>query len=126
MRDTRLKRYDDFKYLFDNRTKIFTKLAKQNSSHEYFDKYYKFNVIPCDEKESNTKSITIFYGSKPFDMIKDSPRKSIKLLAEHGATLLFERHDNGFVSILYYPSTSENLRQKEDLIVYKYVRKTKK
>jgi len=126
MRNKRKERFDDFKYLYDTCKETFLKIAASNKSNEYFNDYYSLIIAPGGRwGGTDNRVIEIFYGGKAFDK-KRTEKGGIELLKETGVTLIYQQHDNGFVTITYIPASTENFKVGEDWIMEDLMRDTGK
>ncbi|OOO29131.1 hypothetical protein BTE54_17655 [Agrobacterium sp. YIC 4121] len=70
------------------------------------------------------RTVDVFYGQRPFESVKELvhqdgnlPSLRRRLLVERGASLTYQRGDNGAVIVTLAPAITENFRQQESAIV---------
>ena len=126
MRNKRQKKFRDFNKFYNTCEDLFKEFENNDKSSEFFRNNYILNIVPGSRHGGNDKrTVEVFYGSRPFDFINEGNRRW-KTITEYGATLLYEQFDKGFVIISFYPAKTENLKQEEDFITYKFLTKPKK
>lgn len=111
---------------------IFQKIAEQDSRHKSLERFYAFYVLPGGRRGGHDKRVfEVFYGNSPFERVIELtqedgtfPKISPKLLNAHGATLLYERGDDGVVLCTLYPAGTENYRRRENAIILDIIRGT--
>lgn len=125
MRNLRTEKFNSFDTFFQNCQNEFKSIAEKNPSHEYFEKHYMLNIVPGSRHGGNDKRIVeVFYGSKPFDF--KTKRNGWEALSEYGASLLYQLHDKGFVTVTLTPARTDNLSPIEDYISYQFIQHPKK
>lgn len=109
----RLVRYEAFSDFQRTGKEIIEDLEKKYGAI-FFSDIYTFCVTPHGRDGGKDRTIfEYFYGKRPFD------GNSTRHFVECGATMLYQRHDDGYVSCLLYPASSENMRRMEDFIFLK-------
>lgn len=111
---------------------IFHNIAEQDSRHKSLERFYAFYVLPGGRCGGHDKRVfEVFYGNSPFERVIELtqesgkfPKLRPKLLNAHGATLLYERGDDGIVLCTLYPAGTENYRRREDAIILDIIRGT--
>lgn len=105
----RTERYAEFSKFQATGKEIIEGLESKYGS--IFSKYYSFCITPKGRYGGNDKTIfEYFYGKRFYD------RTVRRVLVECGATMLYQRHDDGYVSCLLYPAKPENMSRIEDFI----------
>lgn len=104
----------------------------KDSRHKSLERIYPFYVLPGGRAGGVDKRVfEVFYGQRPFEKVTELvqgkgplPKIHERLLTERGATLLYERSDDGMVLCTLYPAASENYRPREDAIILAIIRDT--
>jgi len=117
----RQQRYQSFDKFRENAKELFTAYSKSERNGERLDGLYSFCVCPGGRYGGNNKKvIEVFYGNRPFDSVKkigENLQPTTKLETAHGATLSYQRTDDGQVLCSLYPAASENYHPAEDFIL---------
>lgn len=121
----RQKRYMSFEQFYEESKSLFELYAKSTKS-ERLNKLYSFHITPGGRFGGvDKKVIEIFYGSWPFSSVtrigSDSQRIR-KIERAHGATLEYQRTDDGQVICSLIPASSENYHHPEDFILLDVVK----
>jgi hypothetical protein len=111
---------------------IFQNIAAQDLRHDSLMRFYAFHVLPGGRDGGHDKrTFEVFYGNRPFERVRELVQENGKIpqfrdrhLNAHGATLLYERSDDGIVLCTLYPACSENYRRREDAIILDVIRGT--
>lgn len=124
MRTIRQSRILCFKLFFADAVEQFTRLAEHNKRHHDMAAAYSFNIVPGGRYGGqNQRIVDVFYGNRPFDVgttqndTKGNCWPTQRLLTESGASLSYERGDNGLVLCTLRPARSVNLGRKEDAVI---------
>lgn len=113
---TRLERISDFEQFYTNSIENFTALRENDNRAQIFHDLYTLNICPGSRNGGTyNRAVDVFWGNRIFETVNQV--RNWTALTESGATLLFERDDNGFVSVLLYPAITDNRKQIETLIV---------
>ena len=127
-------RRDCYKIFADDAQKNFAQIAQHDPNHKSLYDLYSFHVVPGGRQGGHQDEVVeLFYGTRPYDATtelaanaRELPRLRKRLLAESGATLLYERVDNGSVLVTLYPARSERFSRKEDMILLSRIRNPQK
>lgn len=111
---------------------IFQNIAERDSRHKSLERIYAFYVVPGGRVGGRDKRVfEVFYGNRPFERVEELtqeegefPKFRDRFLNAHGATLLYERGDDGIVLCTLYPAASENYRRREEAIILAIIRGT--
>lgn len=121
----RQNRYIAFEQFYKESKGLFEAYANSTRS-ERLGNLYSFYVRPGGRFGGVDKKIVeIFYGSRPFDSvtkIADGSQTIRKLERAHGASLKYQRTDDGQVLCSLIPASSENFRHPEDFILLDIVK----
>lgn len=128
----RLSRRFDFDFFAKGASSAFKGIADKDPRHGPLVRTYAFYALPGGRDGGHDKRVVeIFYGQRPFESVQEVVRREHslpalrhRLLTERGATLLYERGDNGVVLCTLYPACSENYRRREEAIVLAIIRGT--
>ncbi|MBN3781835.1 hypothetical protein G3O06_30480 [Burkholderia sp. Ac-20345] len=116
----RLQRYRKFKTFTRFAKHKFRVLCDHNPEAQRFDQIYSFCITPGGRAGGqNARQFEVFFGARPYDsarVLDSSMRRTVRLLAEHGATLEFMRDDLGRVHVFLHPAVSEGTKPLEDFI----------
>lgn len=115
---TRNERYAAFKKMLTSAHNDIKNIEK-NFGSDFFRKVYTFYITPRGRYGGDNETIfEYFYGNRPYEGIQYIRKNNIirKLCRESGATMLYHRHDDGYVSCQLFPAQSENMSQIEDSI----------
>ena len=127
----RSRRFDFDLFVRESKT-IFQRIATRDSRHQSLERVYAFHVLPGGRADGVDKRVfEVFYGQRPFEKVTELvqgkgaiPKVHDRLLTEQGATLLYERSDDGIVMCTLYPAGSEHYRRREDAIILAIIRGT--
>ncbi len=112
---TRQNRRKDFEDFYNESVKIFTDFRSQNERAKEFERIYMLSICPGSRMGGNNERIVeVFWGSRPFETITQG-QKWVHL-KEYGATLVFERDDNGFIIVSLFPAHTDNRKPIEESI----------
>ncbi len=128
----RLSRRFDFDFFAKVASSAFQGIAARDPRHGPLERTYAFYALPGGRDGGHDKRVVeIFYGQRPFESVQEVVRREHslpalrhRLLTERGATLLYERGDNGVVLCTLYPACSENYRRREEAILLAIIRGT--
>lgn len=101
----------------------FRAIAANDPDHSSLEAIYAFHVIHGGREGGHQKQIVeIFYGNRPYDAVveleyKPTPRLQRRLLAESGASLIYERVDNGSALVTLMPAKSERFSRREEMVL---------
>lgn len=116
----RQNRYAAFEQFYKESNTLFKKYAN-NPKSKRLDSLYSFYVRPGGRFGGyNKKIIDIFYGYRPFNIVKTLDNDfRIKIKAERasGATLSYQQVDDGCVLCTISPAFSENFHYPENFIL---------
>lgn len=122
-RENRYAAFDQFR---EGSKDLFDAYAQYTKSSMRLDNLYSFCVTPGGRFGGmNKKIVEVFYGNRPFDLITEigSNFQTIKKFeTAHGATLSYERTDDGQVLCGLSPAASENFHHPEDFILLDMVK----
>lgn len=122
----RANRYAAFDQFREGSKDLFEAYAQSTDSSVRLDNLYSFCVTPGGRFGGiNKKIVEVFYGNRPFDSITEigSNFQTIKKLeTAHGATLSYQRTDDGQVLCSLAPAASENFHHPEDFILLEMVK----
>lgn len=106
----REERYRAFEDFLTSGKAMIDDIEKKYGSED-FRRLYVFYAVPRGRNGGNDNTIfEYFYGNRPYDKAEHAYFK------EQGATLLYSRGDDGYVSCQLYPAKSERRSQLEDFI----------
>ena len=115
MNSKRTKRISLFDAFYDSSVVTFSSFESKNKRAHRFKDIYSFYVKPGDIAETiDKRRIVIFWGKRPYETFVQG--SSWQSFAESGATLIYERDDNGFIHISLYPAQTERQRPIETSI----------
>ena len=122
-RATRYKKFNEF---YEGSKDLFKAYSKASESSVRLDNLYSFYVSPGGRLGGlNKKIIEVFYGNRPFDSTTTMGRnfqKIEKFEVARGATLSYQRTDDGQVLCTLSPAASENFHHPEDFILLNKVK----
>lgn len=125
----RQNRYAAFGKFYKESNTLFKKYA-DNPESKRLDSLYSFYVSPGGRFEGlNDKIVDIFYGNRPFNVVRtlnDNFQETKKFEKASGATLSYQRTDDGYVLCTISPAFSENLHRPEDFIILDMVKSPSK
>jgi hypothetical protein len=94
----------------------FNDFHEKDERAEQFNKAYSLHKFRGDRSNKlNERSVDVFFGNRAYETITRG--SEWKALTESGATLLYKRNDDGYVTVFLYPANPENQSQKEDFIL---------
>ncbi len=118
MTRTRQDRIADFGTFFNSASDTFAALRDSTTRAQALNRIYSLHVAPGSRAGGyNHRVVDVFFGARPIDSFTIGGTWTA--VTEQGASLIFERDDNGDVTVLLYPSSSDNRRPKETCIVLK-------
>ncbi|MBA0204999.1 hypothetical protein [Pectobacterium aroidearum] len=121
----RQNRYIAFEKFY-KKSKSFFEIYANSTKSERLKNLYSFYIIPGGRYGGvDKKVIEIFYGSRPFSSVTriGSDSKRIRAIERaHGATLAYERTDDGKVICSLTPASSENFHHPEEFIILDIVK----
>ncbi|MFC7367714.1 hypothetical protein [Vreelandella zhaodongensis] len=122
----RANRYAAFDNFREGSKDLFEAYAKSTESSLRLDSLYSFYVSPGGRYGGrNKKIVDVFYGNRPFDSITETGvnfQTIRKLETARGATLSYQRTDDGLVLCSLSPAASENFHHPEDFILLDMVK----
>ena len=112
----------------------FTQIAQRDPDHQSLQNIYGFHVVHGGREGGLEKQVVeVFYGNWPYDLTAEiSNRDPIpsrvrkRLLVEQGASLVYERVDNGSVLVTLIPAKSERFARHEEMVLLCIIRQTEK
>ena len=117
----RTSRYQNFDKFREASRDLFEAYSKASKRSVRLDNLYSFYVSPGGRFGGmNKKVVDVFYGNRPFDSITELGadfQKIEKFETAHGATLSYQRTDDGQVLCTLSPAASENFHYPEDMIL---------
>jgi len=122
----RRARIDSYNKFRDGCKKTFQTLADSDKSHTRLESLFNLNI--CSKGRDgglNEKQIEIFYGNRPIGVstTMGSDFQCVKRTEiAHGATLSYDRTDDGHIICYLFPAASENQRPIEDFILLDYIK----
>ncbi|MEB1409562.1 MULTISPECIES: hypothetical protein [Xanthomonas] len=127
-RDRRIKRYLNFDKFRDHAAARIHTLASENEQIAYF-LSYGFYVLEGGKTAGWDDSVVkVQFGSRPYLTAYGEPQlvcgeisRSLRSFAEQGASLLYQRGDDGHVMCLLYPASSERESKTVSMVVLKVV-----
>ncbi|MGO7334235.1 hypothetical protein [Rhizobium sp. C104] len=126
---SRLRRLEYFKWFACHSADWFSEVAASDTRHSYMAGLYGFNVAPKGRDGGiDDRTVEVFYGQRPFEGVKELvaqedglPSLRRRLLIERGASLTYQRGDNGAVIVTLAPAITENFRPQESTIVLEFM-----
>jgi hypothetical protein len=116
----RYQRYAAFDKFYEDAKELFESYADSTPECKRLGDLYSLCICPGWRHGGLDKRIVeIFYGNRPFDSVTTIDKNlqpTKKLETAHGATLSYERTDDGQMLCDLYPAASENFRPPEDFI----------
>ncbi len=117
----RTKRYAAFDKFYKGAKEIFETYADSTPECKRLGDLYSLCICPGERHGGlNKREVEILYGNRPFDSVTTIGKNlqaTKKLETAHGATLFYQRTDDGQVLCCLYPAASENFRPPEDFIL---------
>lgn len=119
----RNKRFEDFETFYNQAKDIFEPYRLKGEREKYYQDLYMLCVCPGSRSGGcESRIVEFFWGKRIFDktqsLSKDG-RRFLHFVAETGATMLFFKNDDGYVSIQMYPAHTDQRRPTEDFIFWK-------
>lgn len=119
-----------FKWFSDHSEEWFTTIAAGDRRHINMIGIYAFGVAPKGRWGGiSEREVEIYYGHRPFESVKELvdqehglPALRDRHLVERGASLRYQRGDDGAVIVLLAPAITENFRTPESCIVLDFMR----
>lgn len=109
----RRKSFDEF---YNKAINTFKALRDSDPRAGIFEAEYVLNICPGSRRGGRDKAVVeIFWGARPFDF-ETTPR-TWSAMTEYGASLVFLRNDNGFVTVYLYPAHTDNQKPVETAII---------
>jgi len=122
----RAKRYLAFDKFYGGAKKLFESHAGSTPESKRLDNLYSLRICPGGRHGGlDKRKVEVFYGNRPFDSVikvAGNFQTTEKLETAHGATLSYQRTDDGQVLCCLYPAASENFRPLEDFILLDMVK----
>lgn len=122
----RASRYKNFDRFREASEELFEAYSKASERSVRLANLYSFYVSPGGRFGGmNKKIVDVFYGNRPFDSITElgaNFQKIEKFETAHGATLSYQRTDDGQVLCTLSPAASENFHYPEDMIILEKVK----
>lgn len=117
MKSERIERIKQFEQFFKDAKKIFVGLRDADPRGEHFERLNMLCVVSGGRNgHDNPGIVEIFWGAAPYEF-RERGNKVHSVLAERGATLKFERRDDGFVLVSLHPAFTEKRKLVEDAII---------
>lgn len=117
----RAKRYAAFDKFYEGAEELFRTYSDSSQECKHLGDLYSLCICPGGRSGGrNKRKVEIFYGNRPFDSVTTIGKNlqpTEKLETAHGATLSYQRTDDGQVLCCLYPAASENFRPPEDFIL---------
>jgi hypothetical protein len=125
----RLHRLECFKWFSSHSKELFSELASGDTRHSHMAGLYGFEISPKGRYGGiDDRTVEVFYGQRPFESVKELvdqqdslPCVRGRLLVERGASLRYQRGDNGAVIVTLAPAITENFQQQESAIVLEFM-----
>jgi hypothetical protein len=131
-RNRRLESHADCKIFVDLATAWFPEIAKRDPRHALLAETYGFYVVPGDrEGGDGGRLLEVSYGQRPVertagasqsDQKGNSPPPRTRFVTEAGASLRYQRTDQGSVLCLLEPARSPGFERPESLIVLAHIK----
>ena len=100
-------RYRDFQQFREVIEEKFNRLCLEDRRGSYYRDRCSFNVLNSNRNGHTEDTVAeVFWGNYPYD--RNTESKSFYLRIASGCSLVFLRHDNGYVSIYLLPGKTEN------------------
>lgn len=116
MSRSRQDRLIDFNTFFQNAAARFAALQSSEPRAQELHVIYSLHFVPGSRAGGqNHRVVDVFFGSRPIDYYISGGSRNI--ISEVGASLIFERDDNGHVAVLLYPAHSDNRKPRETCIL---------
>lgn len=130
MRDRRDKRRAYFEFFSENSIRWFNEIAAADRRHAGLTNIYNFGVSPNGRDGGiSERDVEVFYGQRPFERVKELvhqehglPALRTRFLVERGASLHYQRGDDGAVIVTLAPAITESFRPPESSIVLDFLR----
>ena len=125
----RLRR-EEFQVFSTSFEAVFRKVANRDPKHKTLEEIYSFHTSPGGRFGGHdARTVEAFYGQRPFESIKEInwrefgiPRITDRLLIEKGATISYQRGNNGTVLCTIHPAGSDGFRRREEGILLALIR----
>ena len=114
----RFERYNSFSDMMSYASSCI-KYLEEKYGFEFFKKAYSFYTVPGGRYGRSDKTIfEYFYGNRIYQSRSYAYNGKLmrKLCTEIGTTILYQCHDDGYVSCQLFPAKSENMSPIEDCI----------
>lgn len=120
----RRRRRWDFLTFARGASDCFEGVSNSDPRHSVLKQCYSFYVIHGGRNGGQDKSIVeVFYGNRPVAAAPSGPMgKGRKVIAEAGATLLYQQNVSGSVCCIIYPASAEGYRRVEDSILLSWIK----
>lgn len=116
-RKDREDRYEIFSSFQNDAVSIFGELQREDSSASIFEEVYMLNICPGGRMgRDNDRIVDVFFGSRSYDY-NVNLSGSRKVFREQGASLLFMRNDDGYITIKLYPAHIDSGESLENSIL---------
>lgn len=116
-RKDREDRYEIFSSFKEDAESIFGELQRKDSLTSIFEEIYMFNICPGGRMgKNNDRIVDVFFGLRTYDYCVDL-YGSAKMFREQGASLLFMRNDDGYITIKLYPAHIDSGESLENFIL---------
>lgn len=116
MSRTRQDRINDYSTFFNAAVARFTQLKQSTPRAQFLDPPYSLHVVPGSRAGAqNHRSVDVFFGQRQIDSYQIGGTRVF--VTEYGASLIFERDDNGYVVVLLYPAHSDNRKPRESCLI---------
>lgn len=118
----RNKRFEDFETFYNQAKDIFEPYRLKGEREKYYQNLYMLCVCPGSRAGGcESRIVEFFWGKRIFDKdesLSADGRRSLHFLAETGATMLFFKNDDGYVSIQMFPAHTDQRHSTEDFIFF--------
>ena len=131
----RVERYQEFQIFIRLAEGWFPSIAQADDRHEFLAKTYGFYVSPGGRLGGVDKRVLdVYYGNRPVDYVCELREQSERneefsmpvpckrFLTERGASLRYQRADDGSVVCFLEPARSEGWRRRESGIILAVIR----
>lgn len=123
--DCRTDRYRSWDRFHKDAATTINALAKEREDIAYF-LPYAFHVIPGGEAGGREDTaVDVIFGQRPYDVSGDpygEGNRPIRIHAESGASMRYERMDSGQVLCLLYPARAERTHSRVSLVLLERIR----
>jgi hypothetical protein len=125
----RASRVQAFKAFKESSKEKFNQILDGCEKSKRLSVLYTLNICPGGRfGRLSEKLVEVFYGNLSIGISTtpgDNFKKKTVVEIAHGATLSYQRTDDGHVMCHLYPSKSENLRPREEMIALDYIKDPK-